>query len=96
MTPTPIAPEQATAIATLIGIFTPAIVDFFKRDTWRPTTTVLLGLLVSTVLYVLAHLAMGTLAYPITLEFITGLLAVFGVQQLTFKLVYENRAGATN
>jgi hypothetical protein len=84
-------PDQTTVIASLIAIFTPAIVDVLKRDTWKPQATVLLGLLISTGFYVLIHVLMATLPWPLTLDFFVGLMAAFGMQQLTYKLVYENR-----
>jgi hypothetical protein len=84
-------PDQTTAIASLIAIFTPAIVDVIKRETWKPQATVFLGLLISTTLYLLLHFLMGSLPWPWTLDFVYGLLAVFGMQQLTYQLVYKDR-----
>jgi predicted MFS family arabinose efflux permease len=84
-------PDQTTAITSLIAIFTPAIVDVIKRDTWKPQATVLLGLLISTGLYLALHFLMGSLPWPWTLDFVWGLLAVFGMQQLTYQLVYKDR-----
>lgn len=83
--------DSTTVLATIIGLFTPAIVDVLKRPTWGGKAVILLGLIVSTTLFVGLHALMGTLVYPVPVGFFVSLLAVYGVQQLSYGLIYKDR-----
>ena len=84
-------PTITTLIAQLVGFFSPIIVDALKRDTWKPSQTLLLGAAVSIVIYVGLHGLLGTLTFPVTAEFLTGLVSVFGLQQAGYAVYFKDR-----
>jgi hypothetical protein len=84
-------PTTTTAIALLIGFFSPLIVDALKRDTWKPSQTLLLGAVISIVIYVGLHAALGTLTFPVTPEFVIELVSVFGLQQAGYAAYFKDR-----
>jgi hypothetical protein len=83
--------ETANAIALLIGIFSPVIVEALKRDHWKPAQVQLLGLTVATVIYVGLHALLGTLTFPLTPAFLINLVAVFGLQQASYSAYFKDR-----
>lgn len=85
-------PNTTILLASFVAFFSPIIVEAFKRDTWKPAQTVLLGAAVSTVIYVLLHLLLGTLVYPVTVEFLAGLFPTFGWQQTGYALFFKDRS----
>lgn len=84
-------PTTTTAIAQLVGFFSPLIVEAFKRDTWKPAQTLLLGVGASVLIYVGMHFLLGTLTFPVTIEFIGGLVSVFGLQQAGYAIYFKER-----
>jgi hypothetical protein len=84
-------PTTTTLIAQFVGFFSPIIVEAFKSDNWKPAQTLLVGVLTSIVIYVGMHFLFGTLTFPITAEFLTGLLGVFGLQQAGYAVYFKER-----
>jgi hypothetical protein len=84
-------PTTTTAIALLIGFFSPLIVDALKRDTWKASQTLLLGAVISIVIYVGLHAILGTLTFPVTPEFVIELVSVFGLQQAGYAAYFKDR-----
>ena len=84
-------PTTTTLIAQLVGFFSPLIVEAFKRDTWKPAQTLLLGVGASVFIYVGMHFLLGTLTFPVTIEFISGLVSVFGLQQAGYAIYFKER-----
>lgn len=85
-------PNTTILLASFVAFFSPMIVEAFRRDAWKPAQTVLLGAVVSTAIYVLLHLLLGTLSYPVTIEFLTGLFSTFGWQQTGYALFFKDRS----
>ncbi len=84
-------PDVATAIAYLIGFLSPLVVDAVKQDTWKTSQVLLLGAIVSFVIYVTLHALLGTLTFPVPPSFIIELVAVFGLQQAGYAGVFKQR-----
>lgn len=87
--PTPEA--IATLIAAIVGLFSPIAIEAFKKEDWKPQTTIFWGLMVSIIIYSVLHFLVGTLTYPVTYEFLAGLFAVFGSQQVGYQTLFKNR-----
>jgi predicted exporter len=85
-------PDTITVIAYLVSFLSPIVVEALKRDTWKPEQTVLLGLVISTLIYVAIHGLLGALTWPVTLEFFIGLISAFGLQQSGYQLYYKDRS----
>lgn len=84
--------DTITLITYLVGFFSPIIVEALRRETWRPEQVVLLGAVVSTVIYVAIHGLLGALTFPVTVDFIAGLVAVFGLQQAGYQVYFKDRS----
>lgn len=84
-------PTTTTLIAQFVGFFSPIIVEALKRDTWKPAQTLLLGVVTAIVIHVGMHFLFGTLTFPITPDFLTGFLAVFGLQQAGYAVYFKER-----
>lgn len=84
-------PTTTTLIAQLVGFFSPIVVEAFKRETWKPAQTLLLGVVTSILIYVGLHALLGTLTFPVTVEFIGGLVSVFGLQQAGYAIYFKER-----
>lgn len=85
-------PENVTLLlASFVAFASPIVVEAFKRDTWKPAQTVLLGAVISILIYVGLHALRGTLTYPVTDEFLVGLFSTFGWQQTGYALLFKDR-----
>lgn len=87
----PIDPALVNVISLFIGMFSPVAVDAFKRDTWKPSQTLLCGFGVSIALFCFLRWVTGTFYVPITYEFLSGLVGTFGGQQTGYNFLFKNR-----
>jgi uncharacterized membrane protein len=85
-------PETITVVAYLVSFFSPIIVAALKRDHWKQEQVVLLGAVVSTVIYVLIHGLLGALTWPLELSFFIGLITAFGLQQAGYQVYFKDRS----
>jgi ABC-type anion transport system duplicated permease subunit len=84
--------DTITVVAYLVSFFSPIIVAALKRDTWKPEQVVLLGAVVSTIIYVLIHGLLGALTWPLELSFFIGLITAFGLQQAGYQVYFKDRS----
>jgi hypothetical protein len=84
--------DTTTTVAYLVSFFSPIIVSALKRDHWKQEQTVLLGAVVSTVIYVLIHFLLGALTWPVEVSFFVGLIAAFGLQQAGYQVYFKDRS----
>lgn len=85
-------PDVTSLLASFVAFASPIVVDALKRDTWKPSTSVLIGAIVSLVIYVGLHLLLGTLTYPVTLDFLQGAFAAIGWQYAGYALLFRDRS----
>jgi hypothetical protein len=84
--------DTITVVAYLVSFFSPIIVAALKRDHWKQEQTVLLGAVVSTIIYVLIHGLLGALTWPLELSFFIGLITAFGLQQAGYQVYFKDRS----
>jgi hypothetical protein len=81
-----------TATTAILAAFSPLLVALVRKLHWPQEVVELGALLIVGGLYVLGQFLDGVLIWPLPEGFWVGLAAAWGVQQLSYKLVWRHTA----